>query len=229
MCLFFGAELCHSFQSFNTCYKDTGLWGIYFVCDPLKCDQMLFNVQSEWMRLCTMITDAEVDRAKNLLKTNMLLQLDGESVVVLFCDCLNRYANERFCFFISVQAPLPFARTLADSICATIVAFRCTSWRSASTASAPTTCVRWPTSTFTIGARLWPLSDRWRICPTICASGRPCSGCEFRATRRRVNNERTQHTYMNTPHKHTQTLNSIKRRKTTHVYATTIVGTLDSG
>lgn len=29
-------DLCHSFQSFNTCYKDTGLWGAYFVCDKLK-------------------------------------------------------------------------------------------------------------------------------------------------------------------------------------------------
>ncbi|VEN57337.1 unnamed protein product [Callosobruchus maculatus] len=27
-------DLCHSYQSFNTCYKDTGLWGIYFVSDP---------------------------------------------------------------------------------------------------------------------------------------------------------------------------------------------------
>lgn len=22
-----------SYQAFNTCYKDTGLWGIYFVCE----------------------------------------------------------------------------------------------------------------------------------------------------------------------------------------------------
>lgn len=71
------SELCHSYQSFNTCYTDTGLWGIYFVCDPLKCEEMLAFVQNEWMRLCTAVTDAEVDRAKNLLKTNMLLQLDG--------------------------------------------------------------------------------------------------------------------------------------------------------
>uniref|UniRef100_A0A7G3AJR8 Mitochondrial-processing peptidase subunit beta n=1 Tax=Lutzomyia longipalpis TaxID=7200 RepID=A0A7G3AJR8_LUTLO len=79
--------LCHSFQSFNTCYKDTGLWGIYFVCDPLKCEDMLFNVQSEWMRLCTMVTDSEVDRAKNLLKTNMLLQLDGTTPI---CEDIGR-------------------------------------------------------------------------------------------------------------------------------------------
>lgn len=30
-------------------------------------------------RLCTDVTESEVARAKNLLKTNMLLQLDGES------------------------------------------------------------------------------------------------------------------------------------------------------
>jgi len=67
----------HSFQSFNTCYKDTGLWGIYFVTDYLNQDNMVFNISQEWMRLCNSISDLEVDRAKNLLKTNMLLQLDG--------------------------------------------------------------------------------------------------------------------------------------------------------
>ncbi|KAM7360477.1 ubiquinol-cytochrome c reductase core protein 1 [Cochliomyia hominivorax] len=80
-------NLCHSFQSFNTCYKDTGLWGIYFVCDPLECENMLFNVQQEWMRLCTMVTEAEVERAKNLLKTNMLLQLDGTTPI---CEDIGR-------------------------------------------------------------------------------------------------------------------------------------------
>lgn len=81
------SNLCHSFQSFNTCYKDTGLWGIYWVCDPLQCEDMLFNVQTEWMRLCTMVTDAEVNRAKNLLKTNMLLQLDGTTPI---CEDIGR-------------------------------------------------------------------------------------------------------------------------------------------
>ncbi|XP_035789566.1 mitochondrial-processing peptidase subunit beta-like [Anopheles albimanus] len=80
-------NLCHSYQSFNTCYKDTGLWGIYFVCDPLRCEDMLFNVQGEWMRLCTMVTEGEVERAKNLLKTNMLLQLDGTTPI---CEDIGR-------------------------------------------------------------------------------------------------------------------------------------------
>jgi processing peptidase subunit beta len=79
--------LCHSFQSFNTCYKDTGLWGIYYVCDPMQCENMLFNIQSEWMRLCTIVTEGEVERAKNLLKTNMLLQLDGTTPI---CEDIGR-------------------------------------------------------------------------------------------------------------------------------------------
>ncbi|XP_067006905.1 mitochondrial-processing peptidase subunit beta [Anabrus simplex] len=81
------SNLAHSFQSFNTCYKDTGLWGIYFVCEPLKCEDMLFNIQSEWMRLCTSVTESEVARARNLLKTNMLLQLDGTTPI---CEDIGR-------------------------------------------------------------------------------------------------------------------------------------------
>uniref|UniRef100_A0A914WGA2 Mitochondrial-processing peptidase subunit beta n=1 Tax=Plectus sambesii TaxID=2011161 RepID=A0A914WGA2_9BILA len=37
-----------SFQSFNTCYKDTGLWGIYFVCNVDAVEDLSWNIQSEW-------------------------------------------------------------------------------------------------------------------------------------------------------------------------------------
>lgn len=77
--LFFSflSGLCHSYQSFNTCYKDTGLWGIYVVCEPQTCEEIVYRSLDELMRLCDNVTEAEVDRAKNLLHTNMLLQLDG--------------------------------------------------------------------------------------------------------------------------------------------------------
>ncbi|XP_014261500.1 mitochondrial-processing peptidase subunit beta-like [Cimex lectularius] len=80
-------NLAHSFQSFNTCYKDTGLWGIYFVGDTLSLDDIIYNVQREWMRMCTSLTQAEVDRAKNVLKSNMLLMLDGTTPV---CEDIGR-------------------------------------------------------------------------------------------------------------------------------------------
>lgn len=38
-------NLAHSFQSFNTCYKDTGLWGIYFVTEPSKTDVSIMMCQ----------------------------------------------------------------------------------------------------------------------------------------------------------------------------------------
>ncbi|KAG4079983.1 hypothetical protein HA402_006295 [Bradysia odoriphaga] len=79
--------LCHSYQSFNTCYKDTGLWGIYYVCDPMKCADMMAGIQHEWMRICTMAGESEVERAKNLLKTNLLLQLDGTTPI---CEDIGR-------------------------------------------------------------------------------------------------------------------------------------------
>jgi processing peptidase subunit beta len=80
--------LAHGFQAFHTCYKDTGLWGVYFVCDPLTIEDFVYNLQSEWMRLCNNVTDSEVDRAKNLLRTNMLLQLDGTTPV---CEDIGRH------------------------------------------------------------------------------------------------------------------------------------------
>lgn len=41
-------NLCHSFQAFNTCYADTGLWGVYFVTDRMKIDDFMMALQDEW-------------------------------------------------------------------------------------------------------------------------------------------------------------------------------------
>lgn len=60
---------------------------MYWVCDPLNCEEMLFNVQSQWMHLCNSVTDGEVARGKNLLKTNLLLQLDGTTPI---CEDIGR-------------------------------------------------------------------------------------------------------------------------------------------
>ncbi|XP_061312012.1 cytochrome b-c1 complex subunit 1, mitochondrial [Pezoporus flaviventris] len=74
-------NLCHSFQTFNTCYSDTGLFGFHFVSDPLSIDDMMFCAQGEWMRLCTSTTESEVERAKNYLRNAMVAQLDGTTPV----------------------------------------------------------------------------------------------------------------------------------------------------
>lgn len=76
-----------SFQSFNTCYTDTGLWGIYLVSEPGTVDAAVNAAVDEWRRLATDAGDHEVSRAKNLLRTNMLLMLDGSTPI---CEDIGR-------------------------------------------------------------------------------------------------------------------------------------------
>lgn len=63
---------CESYSSFNIPYADTGLWGVYLVTPPDRCDDAVFSVQQEWMRLCTDVSDSEVERAKNNFLTEYL-------------------------------------------------------------------------------------------------------------------------------------------------------------
>jgi len=74
-------ELAHSISTFNTCYKDTGLFGIYAVAPDNKLDDLMWYVMGNLVRMCHKVSDEEVDRAKLNLKANMLMGLDGNSSV----------------------------------------------------------------------------------------------------------------------------------------------------
>ncbi|XP_070552926.1 mitochondrial-processing peptidase subunit beta-like [Ptychodera flava] len=111
-------NLCHSFQSFNTCYNDTGLWGMYFISDRTTIEDMMFYLQKEWMRLCTSVTESEVERAKNLLKTNMLLQLDGSTPI---CEDIGR---QMLCY--DRRIPLPELDARINAISAKTIRDVCT-------------------------------------------------------------------------------------------------------
>ncbi|KTF79338.1 hypothetical protein cypCar_00036945 [Cyprinus carpio] len=80
-------NLCTASSPINTCYTDTGLWGLYMVCEAGTVSDMMRFTQLEWMSLCTNVTESEVNRAKNLLKTNMLLHLDGSTPI---CEDIGR-------------------------------------------------------------------------------------------------------------------------------------------
>jgi len=107
------ADLAHSFQSFNTCYTDTGLWGCYFVSESLQIDEMMWQLQNEWMRLCTMITEQEVNRAKNILRANLLLQLDGSTPI---CEDIGR---QMLCY--GRRIPLPELEARIEAVDADVV------------------------------------------------------------------------------------------------------------
>ncbi|KAK3354309.1 processing enhancing protein precursor [Neurospora tetraspora] len=75
-------DIANSFMSFSTSYSDTGLWGIYLVSDKLdRVDDLVHFALREWTRLCSNVTEAEVERAKAQLKASILLSLDGTTAV----------------------------------------------------------------------------------------------------------------------------------------------------
>nr|BAN65530.1 mitochondrial processing peptidase beta subunit [Babesia bovis] len=70
-----------AFSAFNTCYKDTGLFGFYAQCDEVAVDhcvgELMFGVTS----MSYSITDEEVERAKRQLMLQFLSMNDSTSTV----------------------------------------------------------------------------------------------------------------------------------------------------
>lgn len=75
-------NMCHSFQSFNTCYTDTGLWGLYVVCEPSTIKDMMHFTQMEWsVQTCAqsvLIISADLKIEPYVSQDVSLHKCDGE-------------------------------------------------------------------------------------------------------------------------------------------------------
>jgi len=73
--------LTESFAAFNTCYKDTGLFGFYAQCEEAAVagcmDELLYGVSG----LAHNVTDEEVERGKRALKTVLFGSLDSTTAI----------------------------------------------------------------------------------------------------------------------------------------------------
>ncbi|KAH9638340.1 hypothetical protein HF086_006520 [Spodoptera exigua] len=70
-------NLCDSYQAFNLSYKDCGLFGVHFVADTMNQDDIMMSIQEEFMYLAMCVTEPEVERAKNFLKTKILSETES--------------------------------------------------------------------------------------------------------------------------------------------------------
>ncbi|KAA8547923.1 hypothetical protein F0562_004352 [Nyssa sinensis] len=74
-------EIAESMMAFNTNYKDTGLFGVYAVAKPDCLDDLAWAIMYEISKLCYRVSEADVTRARNQLKSSLLLHIDGTSPV----------------------------------------------------------------------------------------------------------------------------------------------------
>ncbi|CAH2103249.1 unnamed protein product [Euphydryas editha] len=71
------SRLCELFETFYIPYRDVGLWGVYFIGDPKYLDEMVSNIQDQWMHMCTTIVHSDVERAINIAKLKLARRIDG--------------------------------------------------------------------------------------------------------------------------------------------------------
>ncbi|XAR51676.1 Ubiquinol--cytochrome-c reductase [Bertholletia excelsa] len=74
-------EIAESMMAFNTNYKDTGLFGVYAVAKADCLDDLAYAIMHEITKLCYRVSEADVTRACNQLKSSLLLHIDGTSPV----------------------------------------------------------------------------------------------------------------------------------------------------
>ncbi|KAK7287320.1 hypothetical protein RIF29_00557 [Crotalaria pallida] len=74
-------EVAESMMAFNTNYKDTGLFGVYAVAKKDCLDDLAYAIMYETTKLAYRVSEDDVTRARNQLKSSLLLHIDGTSPV----------------------------------------------------------------------------------------------------------------------------------------------------
>ncbi|KAL8448475.1 hypothetical protein Emed_003809 [Eimeria media] len=69
------------FSAFNTCYRDTGLFGFYAQCDEVAVEHCVLDLMHGIACLSYSVTDEEVERAKAQLTTQLVGHLDSTTAV----------------------------------------------------------------------------------------------------------------------------------------------------
>ncbi|KAL4184348.1 hypothetical protein AMTRI_Chr10g225150 [Amborella trichopoda] len=74
-------EIAESMMAFNTNYKDTGLFGVYAIAKPDGLDDLAWAIMYEISKLSYRVSEEDVTRARNQLKSSLQLHIDGTSPI----------------------------------------------------------------------------------------------------------------------------------------------------
>jgi processing peptidase subunit alpha len=68
--------------AFNSCYKDTGLFGIYGAAEPRNLPNLVQVLAEQLKGMGKNITDEELSRAKNMTKSSVLMNLESKPIIL---------------------------------------------------------------------------------------------------------------------------------------------------
>jgi len=74
-------HLAEDVMAFNTNYNDAGLFGVFATAKPDTVDDLGYVIMHEFGRLIYRVDPDDVARARNQLKSSLLLHLDGTSPI----------------------------------------------------------------------------------------------------------------------------------------------------
>eukprot|EP00010_Vexillifera_abyssalis_P000801 CAMPEP_0201553064 /NCGR_PEP_ID=MMETSP0173_2-20130828/19418_1 /ASSEMBLY_ACC=CAM_ASM_000268 /TAXON_ID=218659 /ORGANISM="Vexillifera sp., Strain DIVA3 564/2" /LENGTH=423 /DNA_ID=CAMNT_0047963667 /DNA_START=163 /DNA_END=1434 /DNA_ORIENTATION=+ len=75
-------DLAHSVMHFNTCYHNTGLFGAYAVAPEERLEDLSHALIDAWPATAHHVTASEVSRAKNKVRSNILVPLDTNNEIM---------------------------------------------------------------------------------------------------------------------------------------------------
>merc|ERR1719478_1675676 len=68
--------------AFNSCYKDSGLFGIYGAAEPRNLPNLVQVLAEQLKGMGKNITDEELSRAKNMTKSSVLMNLESKPIIL---------------------------------------------------------------------------------------------------------------------------------------------------
>jgi len=68
-------------MAFNTNYKDAGLFGVYAIAKPDCLQDLAYVIMNQISKMIYRVSDADVTRARNQLKSSLQLHIDGTSPI----------------------------------------------------------------------------------------------------------------------------------------------------
>jgi predicted Zn-dependent peptidase len=71
--------LAYSIYAFNSCFNDSGLFGIYGGTTPDKCEEMINSISDEVKKICDKIEDVELERVKTQFCASLKMAKESTS------------------------------------------------------------------------------------------------------------------------------------------------------